>query len=64
MHRCGRSRGAVVSNAKPNSSLEKIHQAYRILGERGVDFAFDGELQADAALVPEVAKVKAPGRRL
>jgi phosphate acetyltransferase len=31
------------------------------LKSRNVDFAFDGELQADAALVPSVTDKKAPG---
>jgi phosphate acetyltransferase len=40
---------------------EKVRQALRLLRERGVGFAVDGELQVDAALVPEVASRKAPG---
>jgi phosphate acetyltransferase len=40
--------------------VEKVRSAVRILRGRGVDFAFDGELQADAALVEEVAARKAP----
>ena len=35
--------------------------ALAILRERKVDFEVDGELQADAALVPDVAQRKAPG---
>jgi phosphate acetyltransferase len=42
-------------------SLEPLRAAVRILDERRVDFAFDGELQADAALVPAIAAKKAPG---
>lgn len=41
--------------------VEKVTRAVEILRARAVDFAFDGELQADAALVPEVARRKAPG---
>ena len=41
--------------------VEKVRAALEILRARGVDFAVDGELQADAALVPEVAGRKAPG---
>jgi len=40
--------------------VEKIRAALAILRRRQVDFAVDGELQADAALVPEVARRKAP----
>jgi phosphate acetyltransferase len=41
--------------------VAKVAAAREILAARGVDFAFDGELQADAALVPDVALTKAPG---
>jgi phosphate acetyltransferase len=40
---------------------DKVVEACRILKERGVDFAFDGEMQADAAIVPKIAASKAPG---
>jgi len=41
--------------------VEKVRQALRLLREREGDFSVDGELQADAALVPAVAERKAPG---
>jgi len=41
--------------------VEKVRRAVAELRRRGVPFAFDGELQADAALVPPVAERKAPG---
>ncbi|MCM2268630.1 MAG: phosphate acetyltransferase [Thermoanaerobaculia bacterium] len=44
--------------------VDKVRRAAELLARRGVDFAFDGELQADAALVPEVAARKAPGSPL
>ena len=48
-----------------HSSLDPIRGALEILAERDKEeplgFAFDGELQADAALVPGVAQRKAPG---
>jgi len=44
-----------------HESLEPVLEAVQILRRRSVDFAFDGELQADAALVPEVATRKAGG---
>jgi len=42
-------------------AVERVQQAVALLRARGVDFAFDGELQGDAALVAEVAERKAPG---
>ena len=39
---------------------KKIAEALEILRTRKVDFAFDGPLQADTALDPGVAKIKAP----
>ena len=41
--------------------VEKVRAALEVLRGRGVTFEVDGELQADAALVPEVARRKAPG---
>ena len=41
--------------------VDKVRAALAELRRRGVDFAVDGELQADAALVAEVATRKAPG---
>ena len=41
--------------------VEKVRAAVAELGRRGVGFAYDGELQADAALVDAVASRKAPG---
>jgi phosphate acetyltransferase len=40
---------------------EKMIEALRILRERAPDLAVDGELQADAALVPVVGASKSPG---
>lgn len=44
-----------------HARLEKIREALRILKARAPELAVDGELQADAALVPHVAQAKAPG---
>ena len=41
--------------------VEKIREALRIVHARNSDLEIDGELQADAALVPAVASAKAPG---
>ncbi len=43
-----------------DDTLVKVREAVEILTNRNVDFAFDGELQGDAALVPAIAKRKAP----
>lgn len=42
-------------------TVDTVREAVEILKQRNVDFKFDGEFQADAALVPEVAERKAPG---
>lgn len=42
-------------------AVEKVRRAVEILRRRKVGFSFEGELQGDAALVPEVARRKAPG---
>jgi phosphate acetyltransferase len=44
-----------------HAKVDKVVRAATILRESGVDFPFDGELQLDAALIPEVAASKAPG---
>jgi phosphate acetyltransferase len=44
--------------------VEKVRRALEILRRTRPDLAADGELQADAALVPEVAASKAPGSPL
>ena len=44
--------------------VTKVREAIEILKERNVDFEFDGEFQLDAAIVPEVAKSKAPGSKV
>jgi phosphate acetyltransferase len=41
--------------------VEKVRRAVLELRRREVGFLFDGELQADAALVPPIADRKAPG---
>jgi phosphate acetyltransferase len=41
--------------------VAKVRAALELLRQRGVEFAVDGELQADAALVPGIAERKAPG---
>jgi phosphate acetyltransferase len=41
-------------------SIDKIQEALKILKEMEPDLLADGELQVDAAIVPEVAKIKFP----
>lgn len=41
-------------------SAEKISEALALLKEQSPDILADGEMQADAAIVPEVAKIKCP----
>ena len=41
--------------------IDKVTEALRIAKELAPDLAIDGELQADAALIPSVAEKKAPG---
>ncbi|HEX6901930.1 MAG TPA: phosphate acyltransferase, partial [Thermoanaerobaculia bacterium] len=44
--------------------VDKVRAALEVLKARNVDFQVDGELQADAALVPHVAERKAPGSKV
>ncbi len=43
-----------------SKSAEKIAEAKKILSTMTSDLLFDGEMQADAALVPEVGRIKDP----
>ncbi len=44
--------------------VDKVTTACKILEDRKVDFAFDGELQADAAIVASVGVKKAPNSKV
>ncbi len=41
-------------------SIEKIEEALQLIKQMAPDLPVDGELQVDAAIVPEVAKIKYP----
>lgn len=50
-------------STKGSASSEQVQKTRNVcekLKEQNVDFAFDGELQLDAAIIPEVAELKAP----
>ncbi len=44
--------------------VEKVQGAKSILDARQVDFAYDGELQLDAAIVEQIARKKAPDSKV
>ncbi len=44
--------------------VDKVQSAVKILTDRKVDFAFDGEMQADAAIVEAVGAKKAPDSKV
>ena len=41
-------------------AIDKLNEVLNILKENNVEFDVDGEFQLDAAIIPEVAKLKAP----
>jgi len=53
------SGGVIVTKSSDNSI-----KSFEDLKGRNVDFAFDGELQLDASIVPSVAERKAPGSQV
>ncbi len=52
------TKGSAATDAP---GLAHVVEAVKILKQRAPDLCLDGELQADAALVPEIASSKAPG---
>ncbi len=47
-----------------HEDVDKVTQALSIVRERAGDLNIDGELQADAALIPSVGEKKAPGSKV
>jgi phosphate acetyltransferase len=43
-----------------SESINKVVETLNIIKQKDVDFVIDGELQLDAAIIPEVANLKAP----
>ena len=50
-------------SAEGDSAI-KMREAFNILEKSDVDFIYDGEIQLDASIVPEVAKLKCPNSKL
>jgi phosphate acetyltransferase len=50
-----------TNGSAKHDNVSKVQEAVEILKQRNPGFVFDGELQADAALVPSVTDKKAPG---
>jgi phosphate acetyltransferase len=49
-----------TKGSSKGKSVEKIREALRLTREMKPDLLVDGEIQVDAAIIPEVAKIKCP----
>jgi phosphate acetyltransferase len=50
-----------TKSSAEHPQIEKVKEALRMVGELAPDLMVDGELQLDAAILPEIAASKAPG---
>lgn len=55
---------STYGSAPTNELIEKVVTATKLVKEKEPNILVDGELQLDAAIVPEIAKSKAPGSPL
>ncbi|MGN0771181.1 MAG: phosphate acetyltransferase [Christensenellales bacterium] len=47
-----------------HANVDKVVEATRLVQERAPEIEIDGDLQVDAAIVPEVGQLKAPGSKV
>lgn len=47
-----------------SDKVTKVKETVELMKEKNVDFDFDGELQLDAAIIPEVARLKCPDSKV
>jgi len=50
-----------TAGSASHSDVDKVKKTVEILKDRKVDFVFDGEMQADAALIPAIGERKCKG---
>lgn len=55
---------STFGSSVPTPLIGKVQNATRLVKEKNPDLIVDGEIQLDAAIVPEVAKMKAPDSKL
>ena len=53
-----------TKNSAEHADVNKVRAAYSLFSNMHPEIEADGELQADAALVPEITQRKAPGSRI